>query len=137
MKSPSVIEFRVGPPGLCFFPIINGKPLLSRIRQFNADISSNEQPVFGYVEFAFERILLKKPPDLPDNRNSIFACPCGDLGCGAISAVIRRDGMLVHWESLGVSNDLGIDDGSPWLFDRPSSFSFDWQQYCDAVRQRK
>lgn len=39
---------------------------------------------------AIERLLGHAPGDLPDGRVSLYVCPeCGDLGCGAITAVVR------------------------------------------------
>jgi len=39
----------------------------------------------------------------------------------------------VRWSELGVSNNLGIDDGSPWLFQKVRSFQFDAPQYFQAL----
>jgi hypothetical protein len=38
---------------------------------------------------AISRLLLSEKADLPNGRRSFFVCSeCGDLGCGAITAVV-------------------------------------------------
>src|SRR5215203_3471935 len=55
---------------------------------------------------AIDRFLRKSEPDLPNNRTSIYVCPeCGDLGCGAISAVIEGDGDNIVWRDFGYENN--------------------------------
>src|SRR4051812_18696398 len=40
---------------------------------------------------AAARLLRKAVPDLPTGRYALLICPeCGDLGCGAVSAIIER-----------------------------------------------
>ncbi len=73
-------------------------------------------------------------PDLPDGRTSILVCSqCGDLGCGAVSAVIAREGSDVVWSDLRIADNLGIDDQSPLLFKKVTSFRFLWDDYVRAL----
>jgi hypothetical protein len=44
--------------------------------------------------------------DFSDGRVSILVCAeCGDLGCGAVSVRIRRDGQTIFWDDAGWQND--------------------------------
>jgi hypothetical protein len=75
-------------------------------------------------------------------RVMLFVCPeCGDLGCGAITADIARDGDLVVWSRFGhqYTKQLVMSDG-PWSDDFASyesigPFRFAWDAY-KAVIQR-
>jgi hypothetical protein len=52
------------------------------------------------------RVLLKEGADFPDNRRSLFICSeCGDIGCGAITARIVREGDTILWKDLGFENN--------------------------------
>jgi hypothetical protein len=116
--------------------LINGKPLVERIRQHEGGQMSYVSPL-GWIHESFERLVLQSPPDLPGGRTSILVCSqCGDLGCGAVSAVIIRDGDEVIWGDLGIANNLGIDDGNPWLFEKVRSFKFSWVDYTKALNMR-
>lgn len=51
------------------------------------------------------RFLHKEAPDFPNDRTSIYVCPeCGDLDCGAVSAVIERVGDDIIWRDFGYQN---------------------------------
>ena len=54
---------------------------------------------------AVNRLLLAEKADLPNDRRSIFICSeCGDLGCGAITAMIVREGSSITWKDFGCEN---------------------------------
>ena len=113
--------------------LINGKPLSQRIRQ-HEDLRIDHVSALGWIHESFERLVLQSPPDLPGGRTSILVCSqCGDLGCGAVSAVIIRDGDEVIWGDLGIANNLANDDGNPWLFEKVRSFKFSWVDYTKAL----
>jgi hypothetical protein len=54
---------------------------------------------------------------------ALFVCPeCGDLGCGAVSARIRRAGRSIIWEEIGWQTNYEegwhpIEDLGPYSFD--------------------
>jgi hypothetical protein len=51
------------------------------------------------------RLLLNEKADLPNDRRSFFVCSeCGDLGCGAVSAVVERRGETITWKAFGYEN---------------------------------
>jgi hypothetical protein len=50
-------------------------------------------------------LLLNAKADLPNDRRSFFVCSeCGDLGCGAITAVVEREGETITWKTFGYEN---------------------------------
>jgi hypothetical protein len=54
---------------------------------------------------AVSRLLLNEKADLPNDRRSFFVCSeCGDLGCGAITAVVERRGETITWKAFGYEN---------------------------------
>jgi hypothetical protein len=55
---------------------------------------------------AANRLLLTEMADRPNDRRSLFICSeCGDLGCGAISCVIVREGDAFIWKEFGLQNN--------------------------------
>ena len=67
---------------------------------------------------AVNRLLLVEKADLPNDRRSIFICSeCGDLGCGAITAMIVREGSSITWKDFGYENTyeekFWLDDYRP------------------------
>jgi hypothetical protein len=62
--------------------------------------------VLGETIKTVNRVLLTEGADLPDNRRSLFICAeCGDIGCGAITLRIVREGDAILWKDLGFEND--------------------------------
>jgi hypothetical protein len=64
---------------------------------------------------AVNRLLLREKANLPNDRRSMFVCSeCGDLGCGAITAVVEKQGETITWKSFGYENTyedkVGLDD---------------------------
>lgn len=74
---------------------------------------------------AVNRFLLIEPADFPNNRRSIYVCAeCGDLGCGAISAVIEENENQIIWWDFGYENNYeegvyldNYQDVGPFVFD--------------------
>jgi len=55
-------------------------------------------------ERSAQRLLLADPPD-PDGRVAIYVCPeCADIYCGAITAVIEKEGEKTVWRDVAHSN---------------------------------
>jgi hypothetical protein len=84
---------------------------------------------------AVRRLLLREPPDLPNNRNTLYICPeCADIGCGALSLVVERVGDNFIWRDFGYENNYegvihteGYKEVGPFTFDRG--------EYSEAIRQ--
>ena len=84
---------------------------------------------------AVNRLLLNAKAVIPGDRRSLFICSeCGDIGCGAVTAFLVRDGESIIWKDFGYENDyeenlrLGeYKQIGPW--------TFDWKQYESALLQ--
>jgi hypothetical protein len=83
---------------------------------------------------AARRLLLESPSDFPDARQSLYVCPeCGDLSCGAISAIIEADGESIIWRDFGYQNDYTAEV----RFDEYRNigpFAFDRLEYQGVIR---
>src|ERR1700676_94227 len=74
---------------------------------------------------AISRLLLSEKADFPNGRRSFFVCSeCGDLGCGAITALVEREGETIKWKAFGYENtyedNISLDPYStvgPFTFD--------------------
>ena len=54
-------------------------------------------------ERAAQRLALNGPPDVED-RVSIYVCPeCGDVYCGAVTAIIEQEGDEIVWREIAHS----------------------------------
>lgn len=86
-------------------------------------------------EKAVNRILLNEPADFPDNRRSLYVCPeCGDLGCGAVSALVERVQDKVIWRDFGYQNNY--ESGVSFEgFEALGPIIFDATEYESAIRQ--
>ena len=86
-------------------------------------------------QIAVNRFLLLEPADFPDDRRSIYVCPeCGDLGCGAVSAIIEQIGDRIVWRDFGYQNNY---DGSVLFEDyrELGPFTFDAGEYSDCLKK--
>jgi hypothetical protein len=82
---------------------------------------------------AVHRLLLKEAADLPNNRRSLYVCPeCGELDCGAITAVIERSGDKIIWRDFGFQSNSA--DVTPIRDYGDVSFAFDRAQYNQALK---
>ncbi len=81
---------------------------------------------------ALDRLLLRSPADLPNDRRSIYVCPeCGDLGCGTISATIDRVSDKIVWRDFAYENNY-----DPEMFTRHDDigpFEFDVAEYTNVL----
>jgi hypothetical protein len=71
---------------------------------------------------------------LPDGRVALYVCPeCGDLGCGAVTAVVDRVDREVVWRDLGwqTNYDPGVELEA---FAELGPFRFDAAQYEAVLR---
>jgi hypothetical protein len=84
--------------------------------------------------------LLGARSDLESERVEIYVCPeCGDIGCGAVTAVVEVHGHRVIWRDFGLERDwedshAGRLDLKPCRGVGP--FRFKWPQYRDAITER-
>lgn len=106
--------------------VVNGNSLWERVGERHDLVS------ILCREFAIEetrraalRLLLTEKADFPGDRRSLFICSeCGDLACGAISAVVDKEGDCIVWQAFGYENTYESDvrlndyaDVGPFRFD--------------------
>jgi hypothetical protein len=92
---------------------------------------------------AIGRLLLNEKADLPNDRRSLFVCSeCGDIGCGAITAVVEKRGGTITWSTFGYENnwedkvDLGDYSAiGPFTFDL-IAYENTLMQAVDQLKQR-
>jgi hypothetical protein len=103
--------------------VIDGLALSSR---FDADFISPLGWLAVQEQVAtIDRLLRRKPPDLAHGRTSLYICPeCGDLGCGAVTAVVGGGTGVVVWSDFGIQNNYedvvhreGFEAIGPFTFD--------------------
>ncbi|GGL78826.1 oxidoreductase [Streptomyces fumigatiscleroticus] len=79
--------------------VVDGRPLLFRLSDLDAvsPLASDVPPAIFTAQV--RSLLLETDPPLPGGRYVIYGCPeCEDLACGAVTAVIERDGA--HGEDI-------------------------------------
>ena len=114
--------------------VVDGAPLSAIVRS-KADLIS----VLGWGSEDFQRatrgrLLLQAPPDLPPERYALYVCPeCGDLGCGAVTAIIERVDDTVVWRDFGYENNYqkGLDRRG---LEALGEYHFPWSRYEEAIR---
>lgn len=87
--------------------VLDGQSLWERVGKPNDMVS------ILCVDYAVEetiqavnRLLLVEKPDLPNGRRSLFICSeCGDIGCGAVTAIVTKVADSFIWEKFGYENN--------------------------------
>ena len=114
---------------------INGESLWAKIGQARDLVSIL---CFEYVVEEvlkdMRRLLLAEDAEILGDRHPIFICSeCGDLGCGAITAHVVREGETIVWKDFGFENnyDEGIllED-----YKHVGPYVFEWEQYERTLR---
>ncbi|MET8597374.1 oxidoreductase [Streptomyces althioticus] len=81
--------------------VVDGRPLLYRLSDLDAvsPLASDVPPSLFTAQV--RGLLLETGAPLPDGRHVLYGCPeCEDLACGAVTAVIERDGQDVVWRDF-------------------------------------
>lgn len=93
-------------------------------------------------ELTAKRLLLDAPSDF-DGRVGLFICPeCADPHCGAVTALIERQGDDIVWRDFATSDPSWNDPPAPeWIHRTHDSadwpeFRFDAEQYRSAIEGR-
>lgn len=123
--------------------VVDGESLWQRVGKPRDSVSifcfefSREETVK-----AVNRLLLIEKAVIPGDRRELFICgECGDIGCGAITASVVRDGQSVVWKDFGFENNyeenIRLDE-----YTDVGPYSFDWRLYertlleaIDAIRK--
>jgi hypothetical protein len=94
--------------------VVDGRPLLFRLCDLDAvsPLASDVPPAIFTAQV--RGLLLETDAPLPGGRYVLYGCPdCEDLACGAVTAVIRREGDDFVWRDFawqtGEHVDLGFD----------------------------
>ncbi|MET8676612.1 oxidoreductase [Streptomyces sp. NPDC004647] len=109
--------------------IVDGRPLLLRLADLDAvsPLASDLGP--SILTAQVRRLLLETEPPPAHSRYVIYGCPeCEGLGCGAVTAVIERDGTDIVWRDFVWQTDERADlarNGYPGI----GPFRFRGEQY--------
>jgi hypothetical protein len=93
--------------------VVDGRSLFDELTRRGHDLVS----CLGWGDPAWRaegaaRLLRRVEPDLPGGRTALFVCPeCGDLDCGAVSAVVAREGEAIVWRDLAFEHAYMAEGG--------------------------
>lgn len=115
--------------------IVDGRPLLFQLSDLDAvsPLASDVPPEIFATHV--RRLLLEADAPLADGRYVIYGCPeCESLECGAVTAVIERDGTDVVWRDFAWQTYATVDleQGG---YRGIGPFRFDGEQYRTELEQ--
>ncbi|MFJ6080758.1 oxidoreductase [Streptomyces sp. NPDC092369] len=90
--------------------IVDGRPLLFQLSDLDAvsPLASDIPPAIFTEQV--RSLLLEADAPLPGGRYVIYGCPeCADLACGAVTAVIEKDGADYIWRDFAWQTDEHAD----------------------------
>ncbi|MET7686524.1 oxidoreductase [Streptomyces sp. NPDC005483] len=90
--------------------IVDGRPLLFQLSDLDAvsPLASDVPPAIFTAQV--RSLLGETDAPLPSGRHVIYGCPeCEDLACGAVTAVIERDGDDFVWRDFAWQTDEAVD----------------------------
>ncbi|MFH0515958.1 oxidoreductase [Streptomyces sp. M41] len=90
--------------------IVDGRPLLFQLSDLDAvsPLASDVPPAIFTAQV--RSLLLEAPAPLPGGRYVIYGCPdCEDLACGAVTAVIGKEGDDYIWRDFAWQTDEHAD----------------------------
>lgn len=90
--------------------VVDGRPLLFRLSDLDAvsPLASDIPPAIFAAQV--RGLLLEADAPLSGGRYVIYGCPeCEDLACGAVTAVIERDGDDIVWRDFAWQTDEQVD----------------------------
>ncbi|MFD3496820.1 oxidoreductase [Streptomyces sp. NPDC058676] len=90
--------------------IVDGRPLLFQLSDLDAvsPLASDVPPAIFTAQV--RSLLLEAEAPLPGGRYVVYGCPeCEDLACGAVTAVIDRDGDDFIWRDFAWQTDEHAD----------------------------
>jgi hypothetical protein len=72
---------------------------------------------------------------IPGDRRTLFICSeCGDIGCGAVTAFLVREGESIVWKDFGFENNyeenIRLEE-----YKHIGPYTFNWKQYESALLQ--
>jgi hypothetical protein len=90
--------------------IVDGRPLLYQLSDLDAvsPLASDVPPAIFTAQV--RSLLLEADAPLPGGRYVVYGCPeCEDLACGAVTAVIDREGQDFVWRDFAWQTDEHAD----------------------------
>ncbi|GAA0672934.1 oxidoreductase [Streptomyces thermocarboxydovorans] len=90
--------------------VVDGCPLLFQLSDLDAvsPLASDVPPAIFTAQV--RSLLLETEAPLPAGRYIVYGCPeCADLACGAVTAVIERDGEDFIWRDFAWQTDEHAD----------------------------
>ncbi|MFH9431572.1 oxidoreductase [Streptomyces sp. NPDC017615] len=90
--------------------VVDGRPLLLRLSDLDAvsPLAADLPP--AVLDARVRALLLEDEPPLPGGRFVLYGCPeCADLGCGAVTVVIERDGDDFRWRDFAWQTGEHVD----------------------------
>ncbi|MFI6208230.1 oxidoreductase [Streptomyces sp. NPDC051041] len=90
--------------------VVDGRPLLFRLSDLDAvsPLASDVPPAIFTAQV--RSLLLETEAPLPGGRHIVYGCPeCEALACGAVTAVIERDGEDFVWRDFAWQTDERAD----------------------------
>jgi hypothetical protein len=116
--------------------VVNGESLWETVgKQHDLVSALCVDYTIAEAEKAVGRLLLTENADLPNERRSLFICSeCGDLGCGAITAVVAKERDTITWQDFGFQNDYE-DAVVLDKYKNVGPFSFNAEQYEETLLQ--
>jgi len=90
--------------------LVDDRPLLFQLADLDAvsPLASDIPPAIFTAQV--RSLLLETDPPLEGGRHIIYGCPeCADLACGAVTAVIERDGTDYIWRDFAWQTDEHAD----------------------------
>jgi hypothetical protein len=110
--------------------VIDGVPLNQSVRRDVSVLVTDLGAARLTVEV--DRLLLRGAASFADGGQALYDCPlCGDLGCGAVSARIDRDGRHIVWREFSWRTDYEPEPVETYPDLGP--FRFDADQYTSAL----
>jgi hypothetical protein len=138
MRHANKIELRPSVGSLLDY-VIDGRPLVVHLRSRGRKDTDFISP-FGVTSCGFESrvaswLLLRTKPDLPTGRIPLLFCPrCGDLGCGAVTAVVQQADHCFVWRDFGFETPTS-DSVDRERYEHVRGFAFTEHDYTETFRR--
>jgi hypothetical protein len=114
--------------------VIDGRSLAERTRYDLVSVLCKEWAL-EEREKSVRRLLGEESADFPNDRRSLLVCgECGDIGCGAVSIILRLSDRTVLWQEFGYQNNYEPEIGGEHLKSL-GPFEFDLADYKSKLNE--
>ena len=119
-----------GPPRPWLDFVIDGVPLNRAVHQDISVLATDLDTAVFAAEV--DQLLTRGAPSCDNGRHALYNCPlCGDLGCGAMSALIARDGAHIVWRDFAWQTNYEPEPAQTYPDIGP--FTFDADAYTAVL----